>query len=218
LNKLLLMKIVTLLLLSALLKTGIASGQNDPQAIKILDDFSSNASKAPSVSMTFKMISTDLTENKSDTVKGSIILSKDKYMLNLGDNQVWYNGETNWNYLFAEKEVTITKPDKKDNSFQNRPSLIFSMYKSGYKSRLIDEKTDLYVIDLYPEDVKSDLVRVRLEIRKSDLSMKSLEYKRRDGLVITLQILEYNLKQKPSQDTFVFHAEKYKGVEINDMR
>ncbi len=69
------------------------------------------------------------------------------------------------------------------------------MYKSGYKSRLIEEKTDLYIIDLYPEDVKSDLVRVRLDIKKSDLSLKNLEYKRRDGLVITLQILEYNLKQ-----------------------
>jgi outer membrane lipoprotein carrier protein len=211
------MKIVSLLLL-AILKTALASGQNDPQAIKILDNFSSNASKAPSISMTFKMITTDLTENRSDTVNGSIILNKDKYMLSLGDNLVWYNGETNWNYLEAEKEVTITKPDKKDNSFQNRPSLIFSMYKSGYKSRLIEEKTDRYIIDLYPEDLKSDLVRVRLDIKKSDLSMKSLEYKRRDGLVVTLQILEYDLKQKPAADTFVFQAEKYKGVEINDMR
>jgi outer membrane lipoprotein carrier protein len=212
------MKIISLLLLSALLKTGTASGQNDPQAIKILDDFSSTASKAPSVSMAFKMITADLTENSSDTVNGSIILSKDNYMLKLGDNLVWYNGETNWNYLDAEKEVTITKPDKKDNSFQNRPSLIFSMYKSGYKSRLIEEKSDLYIIDLYPEDVKSDLIRVRLDIKKSDLSLKTLEYKRKDGLVITLEIFEYNLKQKPAAATFVFQAEKYKGVEINDMR
>jgi outer membrane lipoprotein carrier protein len=212
------MKIVILLFLSALLKTGTASAQNDPEALKILDNFSSNASKAPSVTMAFRMITTDLTENRTDTVKGSIILSKDKYMLSLGDNLVWYNGETNWNYLDAEKEVTITKPDKKDNSFQNRPSLIFNMYKSGYKSRLTDEKSDLYIIDLYPEDVKSDLVRVRLDIKKSDLSLKNLEYKRRDGLVITLQILEYNLKNKPSADTFVFQTEKYKGVEINDMR
>ncbi len=97
------MKILILLFLSALLKTGTASGQNDPQAIKILDSFSSNASKAPSVTMAFRMITTDLTENRTDTVKGSIILSKDKYRLNLGDNLVWYNGETNWNYLDCRK-------------------------------------------------------------------------------------------------------------------
>ena len=145
-------------------------------------------------------------------------LSKDKYRLDLGDNIVWFNGETSWSYLPAEKEVTITKPDKKDNSFQNRPSEIFSMYKSGYKSRLIEEKSDSYIIDLYPEDIKSDLIRVRLSIKQSDLSLRSLEYKRRDGIIITLKIYDYNLKQKPESDTFIFQPAKYKGVEINDMR
>jgi outer membrane lipoprotein carrier protein len=212
------MKIVTLLLLSVFSLVASGQGQNDPQAIKVLDSFSSKASGAPSVSMKFRMIKTDLTENTSDSLDGSIILSKDKYMLNLGDNIVWYNGETTWNYLTAEEEVTITKPDKKDHSFQNRPSEIFSMYKSGYKSRLIDEKSDTYVVDMYPEDIKSDLVRVRLVINRSDLSLMSLEYKRRDGLVITLKISEYNLKHKPGSDTFVFQHEKYKDVEVNDMR
>ena len=212
------MKMIAILLLAALIENAFPQGQSDPQAIKILDRFSSYASGAPSVSMAFSMISTDLMENTSDTLNGSIILSKDKYKLTLGDNIVWYDGETNWNYLTAEREVTITRPDKKDHSFQNRPSEIFSMYKSGYKSRLIDDKSDLYIIDLYPEDIKSDLVRVRLAINKNDLNLISLEYKRRDGLVITLQISEYNLKQKPDPDTFTFQSGKYKGVEINDMR
>jgi len=212
------MKILTLLLLSVFFMTPILKGQNDPQAVRILDSFSSKASGAPSVSMKFRMIKTDLTENRSDSLDGAIILSKDKYMLDLGDNMVWYNGETTWNYLTAEEEVTITKPDKKDHSFQNRPSEIFTMYKSGYKSRLIEEKSDTYVVDLYPEDIKSDLVRVRLAINRADFSLNALEYKRRDGLVITLKISEYNLKQKPGSDTFVFHPEKYKDVEINDMR
>ena len=61
-----------------------------------------------------------------------------------------------WSYLIAEKEVTINKADKKDNSFQNRPSAIFSMYKEGYKCRLIEDKPDLAIIDLYPEDIKSE--------------------------------------------------------------
>jgi outer membrane lipoprotein carrier protein len=211
------MKIISFLFL-ALLDTLFVQGQNDPQAIKILDSFSSKASKAPSVSMVFRMISADLTENTSDTLDGSIILSKDKYRLILGENTVWYDGNTIWSYLTAEKEVTITRPDRKDHSFQNRPSEIFSMYKSGYKSRLIEERSDSYLIDLYPEDIKSDHVRVRLALKRSDLNLLSIEYKRKDGQVITLQISDYNLKQMPDPDTFVFQAGKYKGVEINDMR
>ena len=212
------MKIVLLLFLAVFADSASANGQNDTQALRILDSFSSNASKAPSVSMRFSMISSDLVENRSDTLDGSIILSGDKYKLILGENTVWHNGETIWNYLSAEKEVTITRPDKKDHSFQNRPSEIFTMYKSGFKSRLIEERSDASIIDLYPEDIKSDLVRVRLIISKADLNLISLEYKSREGLTITLLISEYNLKQKTDPDTFVFHPEKYKGVEINDMR
>jgi outer membrane lipoprotein carrier protein len=212
------MKVILLFFIFAYSITSPLRSQNDPQAIKILDSFSSKASKAPSVSMSFSMITTNLTENKSDTVKGSLILSGDKYKLILGDNTVWFNGTTNWNYLDAEKEVTITKPDKKDHSFQNRPSEIFSMYKSGYKSRLIEEKAGSYIIDLYPEDIRSELVRVRLDINKPDLDLINMEYKRSDGIVIILKISKYDLKQKPDPGTFIFQPEKYKEAEINDMR
>jgi outer membrane lipoprotein-sorting protein len=193
-------------------------GQNDQEAIRILDKFSDNAQKAPSVSIKFDLVNKNLTDNKIDTLKGSVILNKDKYKLTLPDNIVWFNGETSWSYLPVEQEVTITKANKKDNSFQSRPSMIYTMYKKDYKSRLIEDKADSYIIDLYPEDLKSDLMRVRLSIGKTLLNLISLEYKRKDGVVSTLYVVEYDLKQKPSNDTFVFQADKYKGAEIVDMR
>jgi outer membrane lipoprotein-sorting protein len=201
-----------------LLLTLNAVGQNDQEAVKILDKFSAIALGAPSVSMKFNLVTSDQTENTNDTLTGSIILSKDKYKLELPDNIIWFNGETSWSYLPAEKEVTITKADKKDNSFQNHPSAIFSMYKNGYKSRFIEERSDSYIIDLYPEDIKSDLLRVRLSIGKSLLNLKSIEYKKRDGIVITLHVREYNLKLRPDPDTFIFLTGSFKGVEVNDMR
>jgi outer membrane lipoprotein carrier protein len=193
-------------------------GQNDPAAIKILDRFADNALKAPSISMKFKLINKNQTENTADTLTGSVILNKDKYKLDLPDNIIWFDGETTWSYLPAEQEVTITRANKKDNSFQNRPSMIFTMYKKDYKSRLIEEKTDSYIIDLYPEDIKSDIVRVRLSIGKSLLNLITLEYKRKDGRVSTLNVLEYDLKIKPDAVKFVFQPEKYKGAEVIDMR
>jgi outer membrane lipoprotein-sorting protein len=201
-----------------LILTFTITGQDNKQVINILDKFSANALNAPSVSMKFDLVTYDQMENTNDTIKGSIILNKDKYKLELTNNITWFNGETSWSYLPAEKEVTITKADKKDNSFQNRPSAIFSMYKKGYKSRLIEEKPDSYLIDLYPEDIKSDMLRVRLSIGKPLLNLKLLEYKKRDGIVITLYVRDYNLKIKPAQDAFIFQQVKYKGVEVIDMR
>jgi outer membrane lipoprotein carrier protein len=212
------MRLLTIILFFIFIFTLNATGQNDPEAVKILDKFADNALRAPSVSMKFKMVTTNQTDKTNDTLEGSVIISKDKYKLSLPNNTVWFNGETSWSYLSAEKEVTITKADKKDNTFQNRPSLIFSMYRKGYKSRLIDEKSDSYLIDLYPEDIKSEMIRVRLSIGKPLFNLISLEYKRKDGITNDLHISEYDLKVKPDADTFIFQPGKYKGAEIIDMR
>ena len=195
-----------------------ASGQSDNDAIKILDKFSANATGAPSVSMKFNLVTINQVEKTNDTLKGSVILSKDKYRIDLPDNIIWFNGDVSWSYLPAEKEVTINKTDKKDNSFQNRPSSIFSMYKSGYKCRIIEQNTDSYIIDLYPEDIKNDIVRVRISIGKQVMNLKSLEYKKKDGIMVTLYVLDYDLKQKISGDTFTYQSVKYKGVEVIDLR
>jgi outer membrane lipoprotein-sorting protein len=194
------------------------SGQQDPDALKILDQFSETAQKAPSVSMKFSLITNNQMEKTTDTLPGNIILSKDKYRLELPDNTIWFNGTTSWSYLPAEKEVTITRPDKKDNSFQSRPSAIFSIYKNGYKTRLIEETSKSYLIDLYPEDIKSDLIRIRLTIGKPLTNLIRLEYKKKDGVIITLLVKDYNLQNKPAQDEFIFQPSKFKDVEINDIR
>jgi len=92
------------------------------------------------------------------------------------------------------------------------------MYKKGYKCRLVEERKDSYIIDLYPDEIKNELIRVRLIIKKSNLDPVSFEYKRRDGLILTLVVKDYDLKQNVQPGMFRFPAEDYKGVEVIDMR
>ena len=192
--------------------------QNDDEAIKILDKFSALALGAPSVYMKFTMEAVDQVEGTNNSSSGSIIFSRDRYRLEMPDNIIWFNGETSWSYLPAEKEVTLAKPDKKDNSFMTRPSAIFSVYKKGYKVRLLEEKSSSYLIDLYPEDINSDHIRIRLSIGKPLLDLKSIEYKYKNGVTAILTVKEYDLKQQPDNSEFTFSPDKYKGVEIIDMR
>ncbi len=114
--------------------------------------------------------------------------------------------------------MTITNPEDEGESFQSRPSMIFTMYKTGFKCRLLEDRKDSYIIDLYPEDIKHDLIRVRLTIEKPSLKLRNFEYKRRDGITLTLIVNDYNLKTTPEESLFTFSPSKYKGVEIIDMR
>jgi outer membrane lipoprotein-sorting protein len=195
-----------------------AHSQDDPEALSILDRFSSRALNAPSVSMDFNLLTVNQAEGTTSSINGSLILNKDKYRLDLKDNIVWFNGKTSWNYLPNEKEVTITEPDMNDNSFQSNPSALFTWYKRGYKTRLLEEKSGSYLIDLYPEDKNSDHIRIRLDISNPSLDLKSLEYKYKNGVTVTVNVTLFDLKQKPDPSVFVFSPEKYKGVEIVDMR
>jgi len=209
-------RLLFLIPISAL--TIILFGQTDPQATKVLDKFSSTALAAPSVSMKFRLITINQMEHEHDTVKGTIIMARDQFRLELPDNITWFNGSLSWNYLKAEKEVTITKPDKKDNSFLSKPSAIFSLYKKGYKTKFVEENTNTLIVDLYPEDIKNDLVRIRLAISKSGFDLAEAEYKKKDGIIVYLVVDEYDLKVKPNPAIFVFNPQNYKGVEVIDMR
>lgn len=196
----------------------IAFAQNDPEAVRVLDRFSSRALSAPSVKMGFSLETVDQIEGTDNTVEGSIILSKDRYRLSMPDNIIWFNGETSWSYLTAEKEVTIAKPDKEDDSFLTKPSSVFTIYKKGYKTRLLEETSGSYVIDLYPEDLDSDHVRIRLSIIKPSLDLKGIEYKYKNGITVFLTVKDFDLTKKPDNSDFIFQPDKYKGVEVIDMR
>jgi outer membrane lipoprotein-sorting protein len=198
--------------------TSLISGQTDPEALKVLDRFSSVASSAPSVSIKFNMVTINQAENKNDTVAGSLVMSKDQYRLEMPDNITWFNGSISWNYLIREKEVTITKPGKKDENITSKPSLIFTLYKKGYKTRLIEDNPKSYIVDLYPEDINSDLIRIRLSIGKTNSDLIVAEYKRKDGISVFLLVKDYNLKTKPQASDFTFNAKNYKDVEVIDMR
>lgn len=211
------MKKIILLLASCFIFF-LSFAQNDEESVKILEKFSSVALSAPSVSIKFRIITLNLPEKSTDTTAGYLLMAKDQYRLEMPDNITWFNSNISWNYLVAEKEVTIVKPGKKDDSFLSKPSSIFTLYKKGYKTRLVEENTNSWIIDLYPEDTASDLVRIRLTIGKPGSTLEGAEYKRKDGITLFLVVNEYNLKIRPASSDFVFNQNNYKGVEIIDMR
>ena len=82
----------------------------------------------------------------------------------------------------------------------------------------MEENTNTLIVDLYPEDIKNDLVRIRLAISKSGFDLAEAEYKKKDGIIVYLVVDEYDLKVKPNPAIFVFNPQNYKGVEVIDMR
>jgi len=211
------MKQIISVFLFALVSVTVAA-QKDPEAVRVLSEFSRKATSAPSVKIDFGITAYDAQEDEETELSGTAIISGDTYRLTLPDNIIWNDSKAVWNYTPEVKEVVITAPDPSDESFISKPSLLFSMHEKGYKVRLLEQNASEWIIDLYPEDIRTNLVRIRMAIGKTLYDLRSAEYRTKDGTTVTLTTTRYDLSFRPTAGYFSFNAADYKGVEVIDMR
>ena len=204
-------------ILLALLSVTVTA-QKDPEAVRVLTEFSKKATAAPSVKIDFDITAYDAQEDEETEMSGTAVIKGDSYRLTLPDNIIWNDGKAVWNYTPEVKEVAVTAPDPSDESFIARPSLLFSMHEKGYKVRLLEQNASEWIIDLYPEDINISLVRIRVAVGKSLYDLRSAEYRTKDGMTVTLTTKKYDLSFRPPAGYFTFNASDYKGVEVIDMR
>ncbi len=206
--------LILLLTLAAL----TTAAQKDPEALRVLSEFSKKARSAPSVKIDFTVITNDSREGDITTLAGSAVIAGDRYRITLPENEIWADGLAVWSYLPDIGEVTVTEPDPYDDSFMTKPSLLFTVYEEGYKVRLVEQNTAEWIIDLYPEQIDNNLVRIRLRIGKAGYLLRSAEYRTKDGITVTLTADTLDLTFRPPAGYFRFNPADHKGVDIIDMR
>jgi len=211
------MKQTPLFFLLPLLSLTVAA-QKDPEAVRVLSEFSKKAVSAPSVKIGFDIVAYDAQEDEETEMSGTAVIHGDSYRLTLPDNIIWNDGKAVWNYAPEVKEVAVTTPDPSDDSFISRPSMLFTMHEKGYKVRLLEQNSAEWIIDLYPEDIHTNLVRIRMAVGKTLYDLRSAEYRTKDGTTVTLTTTGYDLSFRPPAGYFTFNAADYKGVDVIDMR
>ncbi|HKL66487.1 MAG TPA: outer membrane lipoprotein carrier protein LolA [Bacteroidales bacterium] len=192
-------------------------GQQDPAAKSILDKFSGAALTSPAVTMSFIMKIHDRVEQSASESEGTVVIMDSMYKLTIPDNTIWFNGSANWTLTPEVKEVTVTLPDPDDNTFLTSPSSVFTMYRKDFKYRLVEEREEGSIIDLYPEEpAETDFSRIRLVIKNEKLI--SAEYRRKDGIDMYIDITGYRLDKSYKSEYFTFSRDDHPGVDIIDMR
>jgi outer membrane lipoprotein-sorting protein len=194
-------------------------GQKDPDATPILDAFSYRATKAEFLKLEFNVTVNDKLEETSTETEGNVVISGNRYKLQLPEYIIWFNGEAIWTLQPEVEEVTITLPDPDDLTFLSSPSLIFNIYKEGYKYRLLEQTNDYSLIDLYPEDPSgTEFTMIKLKI-SSVHDLIQAEYRRKDGIDIIVEIKSTDSTGSRYKNSFFeFDSKIYPDVEVIDMR
>ena len=209
-----------LILLLLLSFSGIAAAQYDPKALSILDEMSSYYKSISSFKAQFSYILENTMENINEEFSGEITVKGDQFKLDLGEQIIFNDGETQWTYLKDVNEVNIDYYLPEDGDMS--PSNIFSAYKKGYKYMYIEEQVlggvANHVIDLVPDDQGKAFFKIKLWITKSNNRMSQWKLFDKTGNTYLYNIKKFESNVKVSESDFVFDPAKYPDVTEIDLR
>ena len=214
------MKIITYIL-CCFLSIGLTFAQKDSKAKELLDKSSATFTQARGISATFSLNIKDPKARVTESFDGTIDMKGDKFSLNVPEYELWFNGKTQWVYLKGNEEVNISEPSEDEMQMLN-PSLLFTLYKSGFRPKYIGEKADIkgkqvYEIELTPSK-KKDIVKMLVQIGKVSSLPHSITIYYKNNIINIIYINRYETGKSYDDSHFSFDKKKYPGVEIIDLR
>ncbi len=156
----------------------------------------------------------------AENFEGSLVMKKDKFVLNTPGMNTWFNGTTQWVYMPQTKEVNVSNPEDNELYFLN-PIVILQNYRQNFKVSYVGESTSVnarksYDIALTPK--KENVVKkIEIQIEKNTCFPAKLIVSMHNHLRSIINVKEIREEQR-SDDFFVFPEKQYPDVEIIDLR
>ena len=184
------MNIRLLAVISLLLATLQCFGQKDAKARQILDAMAAEYDKAAGTEIVF-----------DGSVKGTIALKGNKFVLDCGGIKSWFDGETLWSYVEDNEEVNVSSPTAEEIQSIN-PYAMIGMYRNGFNYSYAGTKS------------RSGMMCKDIVLRMQPVYVK-LESNSGDAQEFTVK--EYRTLNL-ADSFFKFDRKKYPNAEIIDLR
>lgn len=192
------------------------SAQN---AEKILEDLSAKTNSYSNIKTTFTYKMTNQEAGINEVTNGTLMVSGEKYRLNIAGQEIISNGSTLWTYLPDSDEVQINDVTE-DVGFS--PSELLSSYNEEYEAKMQEDiKKDgvtCYQLNLKPKKEDSNFDYVILNINKELLQLVDFIIYDFEGNVFSYEIKQFLTDSEISEDYFNFDTTKYPNIEVIDMR
>lgn len=202
----------SLFLLSVLLLASVSGIRAQESASDILAR-TTKALKKDCVTADFRSIS------PMGETSGTIILSRDRFFLDAGGIQTWFDGKTQWSYLPSSDEVNILTPTAEQLESIN-PYSFLALPSNGYQAQKASpSKAGLLAVELKTGDPGRSIQTLLLEIDPSTSFPERIVLNAQDkaGAVEILILSSQKGAQKPDA-FFRFDLKAHPDTEIIDLR
>jgi len=158
-----------------------------------------------------------ITQSKTNRYKVDVYAAGSKSDV---DQEIISDGKSQWTYLKKDKEVELTDADVSDQSFN--PAKIFSIYEHGYKYYYSgDQKIGgkvYQVIELSPDDEKSQFFKIKLQIDKVKKQIYNALIYDKSGAHYNYTLRSFTAIANAPASTFIFDTKAHPGVEVVNLK
>ena len=171
-----------------------------------------------SINYTFKV---EKDKKVIQTMTGTIKIKGEKYTAKLGNQELFCDGKTIWNYQKESEEVSIFEVDPDDPDNILNPAKLLKGWSKIYSAKFIREETQqnkvLQIIDLKPLK-QADVYKVRVLIDKNKKELYALSTYEVDNTVSTYYIDKFTANAALDDKQFTFDTTAHPEVDVYDMR
>jgi outer membrane lipoprotein-sorting protein len=191
----------------------------DQRAATLLDEVSAKTKSYKSIKADFAYTMENKQAGINEEKLGTLLVSGDKYKLNIVGQIVMSDGKTIWTYIRESNEVQINSPDNKDDAFT--PSKLLSSYNENYKAKILRDKNhtdpNIETLELIPNKVRN-FTKAILSVDKTRKQVKSFAIYDKNGNIFTYKVTKFSTDAPVSPADFTFDPKQFPGVEVIDMR
>ena len=206
---------ITILLLTISM---MAFSQNKAKAL--LNEVSTKVKSYNNISLDFKYVLENTSENIKQETKGDVVMQGEKYKLNILGITRLFDGKTLYNISPEDEEVTISSESENEEDAIT-PSKMLSFYEDGYLYAMDIEQNingrKIQYVKLTPIDSNSEIKNILLGIDVNTKHIYNLIQIGKNNTKTTLTVNSFKTNEPLSKTLFTFDANKYKDYYINKL-
>ena len=208
---------MTKLFTTLLIALGTTLFAQDQVAKDVLDRLSSTTKSYKNMTVDFDFIFENKNQNINEKQKGILVLQEEMFRLEMEEQIIINDGESQWIYLADMNEVQIMEHDPEEQMMS--PNKLFTIYEEGYKYNYVGAEAEkgkrLQIIDLFPEE-SGAFMKITLAVDAAKNQLHKITMHDKNGG--TYAYLVTNFKSNTAIAPFIFNTVDYPGVEAIDLR
>ena len=208
---------MTKLFTTLLIALGTTLFAQDQVAKDVLDRLSATTKSYKNMTVGFDFIFENKNQNINEKQKGILVLQEEMFRLEMEEQIIINDGESQWIYLADMNEVQIMEHDPEEQMMS--PNKLFTIYEEGYKYTYVGTESQkgkrLQIIDLFPEE-SGAFIKVTLAVDASKNQLHKITMHDKNGG--TYAYLVTSFKSNTAIAPFIFKTVDYPGVEAIDLR